>query len=113
MVSERSLLDVALGVDTPGFRHQSHTSALDLLERGVDFGLLDFRRVGVETAELLGFLPCENAVGARLVGFGAHVVLLYGRGVGVVGAGTGWAGVDDLEARCGVSSVVLAVSFDT
>jgi hypothetical protein len=33
------------------------TSGFDFLERSVDFGLFDFRRVGVEAAELLRFLP--------------------------------------------------------
>ena len=84
------------GLDSSGF---------DFLERSLDLSLLDFRRVGVEAAEFLRFLPGHDAVGAGLVVFGAHVVLFDGRGVGVVRAGAGGSGVDDLVGRTVVSIV--------
>jgi len=83
------------------------------LERSLDLGLFDFRRVRVEAAEFLRLLPGQDAVGAGFVGFCAHVVLFHCRGVGVVFAGAWWAGVDDLGVRDVVSmerSIVTAVS---
>lgn len=72
------------------------TSVFDFLERSLNFGLLDLRRVGVEAAEFLRLLPGQNAIGAGFVVFGRHVVLLHGRGVGVVRASARRAGIDDL-----------------
>lgn len=72
------------------------TSVLDFLERSLDLGLLDLRRVGIEAAEFLRLLPGQNTVGAGFVVFGRHVVLLHGRGVGVVRASARRAGIDDL-----------------
>jgi hypothetical protein len=72
------------------------TSVFDFLERSLDLGLLDLRRVGIEAAEFLRLLPGQHAIGAGLVVFGRHVVLLHGRGVGVVRASARRAGIDDL-----------------
>ena len=85
--------------------HTPRTSVFDFLERSVDLGLLDLRRVGIEAAEFLRFLPGHDAVGAGFIVFGAHVVLFDGRGVGVVWASAWWAGVDYLVGRTVVSIV--------
>ena len=76
--------------DTP------RTSVFDFLERSVDLGLLDLRRVGIEAAEFLRLLPSQHAIGSGLVVLGRHVVFLHGRGVGVVRASARRAGIDDL-----------------
>lgn len=73
------------------------TSVFYLFEGGVDLGLLDLGRVGVEAAEFLRFLPRQHAVGEGFVCVGAHGVFLDGGSVGVVWPGARWAGVDDLR----------------
>lgn len=102
-----SELDGKMRVGEGGVFFLSRTSVFDLFEGGVDFGLLDFGRVGVEAAEFLRFLPREHAVGEGLVGVGAHGVFLDGRGVGVVGPSAGRAGVGDL----GMGGMVSFVGF--
>lgn len=73
------------------------TTMPDLRLEGLDFGLLEGGRRGVEPSQLLGFLPREDAVRLLLVLLGWHLILFCFGDVGVVGSQPWRAGIGNLK----------------
>jgi len=77
--------------------HTRLTSFFYLPLRGADFLLFYGQSIRVESTELLGLLPCEDAIRSRLVLCTWHLILFYGREIGEVRSSRWRTHVGDLD----------------